>query len=301
MQNCWQKQVYCNIMISLIFPIQQFIESFENFIQSYEDREQFVKEYNRIFINNKILQFVRQDYSKKVIQMIYQRSNQSASQQRYLFIRYSIKIMQLITSQPCNRNKRNYNYIIFKEQNIKIIEDYEQTRNKKSVLDTNDQLILRYIHIGQSDGLFLIREIQYSDIKDVELVKIKLIQKSEQESQIQILQKSFFFFHYKFQLERLGIEIKNGSLNIQNRNMSILKKYQMCLILITFKYFIIQQNQISLVQKILSTKIMIIHNIENLHKEHRMMNHQQFENLQQYNFNRIIQNNGLINLEFEYQ
>ncbi|CAK91225.1 unnamed protein product (macronuclear) [Paramecium tetraurelia] len=168
--------------------IGSFIISIENFIQSYQDREQFVKEYNRLYINNKILQFVRQDYSRKVVTMIQQRSNQIAKQLDTYLLDLKQKKCNL-ESPVCQyiletwtRNKRHLDFIIIQEQNIKIIQDYEQTKNRKSILDKNDQLIFRQKHICQSDDIILIREIQYSDVQDVEFVNIKQIQKNNQVS-----------------------------------------------------------------------------------------------------------------------
>ncbi|CAD8105522.1 unnamed protein product [Paramecium sonneborni] len=169
--------------------IGSFIMSFENFVQQYEDRGQFVKEYNRIYINNKILEFVRQDYSKKIVSMIQQRSNKSA-QQLDTYIQDIKKKQCNIQSPICqyivetwSRNKKHFDFIIIKEQDIKIIQDYEQTKNRKSLLDANDQMILRQDHICQlKDDSLLIREIQYSDIQYIELVNIKQIQKTNQVS-----------------------------------------------------------------------------------------------------------------------
>ncbi|CAD8180475.1 unnamed protein product [Paramecium octaurelia] len=168
--------------------IGTFIMSIENFIQSYQDREQYVKEYNRIYINNKILQFVRQEYSKKVVLMVQQRSNQSAQQlDAYLQVLKQKKcnpespVCQYIL-EAWNRNKRHLDFIIIQERNIKVIQDYEQIQNRQSNLENYDQMILRQNHICQSNDIILIREIQYSDIQDVEIVNMKQTQKTNQVS-----------------------------------------------------------------------------------------------------------------------
>ncbi|CAD8178472.1 unnamed protein product [Paramecium pentaurelia] len=168
--------------------IGTFIISIENFLQNYQDREQFIKEYNRIYINNKILQFVRQDYSRKVVTMIQQRSNQIAKQLDTYLLDLKQKKCNL-ESPVCqyiletwNRNKKHLDFIIIQEQNIKIIQDYEQTKYRKSILDNNDQMIFRQNHICKSDDMILIREIQYTDVQDVEFVNIKQIQKNNQVS-----------------------------------------------------------------------------------------------------------------------
>ncbi|CAD8199393.1 unnamed protein product [Paramecium pentaurelia] len=290
--------------------IGTFIMSIENFVKSYQDREQYVKEYNRIYINNKILQYVRQDYSKKVVKMIQQRSNQSAQQLDIYLLDLKLKKCNL-ESHVCqyilgawNRNKKHLDFIIIQEQNIKVIQNYEQIQSRKYILDNNDQMILRQNHICQSDDIILIREIQYSDLQNVELVNMKQTQKTNQVSKRarspikEILLFPLKAFNQKEQEQKLRMNPQKYKIETQyiQRIVKSVQSQQ--------SPNSQQHNRAKSPQYRRSYQTKDMSHSQNIGYLHRTENDELptiRESITIQFLTELSKNNGLINLEFEYQ
>ncbi|CAD8160218.1 unnamed protein product [Paramecium pentaurelia] len=163
-----------NDICSLIMTVEQFI-------QTFQDRQIFIEEYHKIYINNKLLQNIRQDISNQVVSTV-----QSSDTKRVTSLN---AFLEDLRKQKCqlnhpiciyeletwSRNKKHIDNVVLRVGILNQI----NIENKK--LQINNQLIVRQNHICEKDAGFLIRTLQHKDNYEIQLIDIN---KSIQQTQI---------------------------------------------------------------------------------------------------------------------
>ncbi|CAD8145203.1 unnamed protein product [Paramecium pentaurelia] len=162
------------------------IMTIEHFISTFQDRQIFIEEYQKIYVNNKILQNIRQDISNQVVSTV-----QSSDTKRVTSLN---GFLEDLRKQKCqlnlpiciyeletwSRNKKHMDNLVFRVGQLNQINNENKRQSLKNPDRINNQLMVRQNHICDKDDSYLIRKLQHKDNYEIQLIDInKRIQQTQ--------------------------------------------------------------------------------------------------------------------------
>ncbi|CAK68831.1 unnamed protein product (macronuclear) [Paramecium tetraurelia] len=166
--------------------IGSLIMTIEHFISTFQDRQIFIEEYNKIYVNNKLLQNIRQDISNQVVSTV-----QSSDTKRVTSLNGFLEDLKKqkcqVTHPICiyeletwSRNKKHMDNLVLRVGLLNKINIENKRQSLKNPERLNIQLIVRQNHICDKDDGFLVRALQHKDTYDIQLIDLgKKIQQTQ--------------------------------------------------------------------------------------------------------------------------
>ncbi|CAD8076192.1 unnamed protein product [Paramecium sonneborni] len=158
--------------------IGTLIMTIEHFISKFQDRQIFIEEYQKIYINNKLLQNIRQDISNQVVQTV-QSSDIKRVTSLNVFLE-DLRKQQCSLNHPIciyeletwSRNKKHMDNVVIRAGQLSYNTQENNQQKQNNVEKINEQLIVRQSHICDKDDGFLVRTLQHKDNYEIQLLDI---------------------------------------------------------------------------------------------------------------------------------